>query len=94
MPDHIHLLFLQHPSRSIAEIVRKIKGRSSFWINQSGLCTQKFGWHPGYAAFAVSESQVPKVFDYIDKQQAHHLKESFQQEFNHLVALHGLSPVV
>lgn len=92
MPDHIHMLFLQNPSRSIAEIVRKIKGSSSFWINQNKLSAQKFAWQTGYAAFAVSESQVQRVFDYISNQQEHHLKEDFAKEYHHIIELHGLRP--
>lgn len=93
MPDHIHVLFLQNPARSMAEIVRKIKGSSSFWINQNKLCVQKFSWQVGYAAFAVSESQVQRVFDYISNQKEHHLKEDFKEEHNHIIELHGLKPL-
>ena len=93
MPDHIHLLFLQNPARSIAEIVKKIKGGSSFWINENRLCAQKFSWQAGYAAFAVSESQVQRVFDYISNQKEHHLKESFSEEYHHIIELHGLKPI-
>jgi len=91
--DHIHMLFLQNPGRSITEIVRKIKHASSCWVNQNNLATQKFGWQKGYAAFAVSESQVQRVFDYIRNQKTHHLKESYTKEIHHLIELHGLKPL-
>ena len=93
MPDHIHLLFLQNPSRSVAEIVRKVKGSSTYWINQNKLLPQRFSWQKGYAAFAVSESQVQRVFDYIRNQKSHHAHETFAREFAHLVELHGLKPL-
>jgi REP element-mobilizing transposase RayT len=92
MPDHLHLLFLQHPSRSMAEIVRRIKGNSSNWINQQRLCAARFSWQPGYAAFSVSESQVQRVFDYIRHQRQHHGREDYQKEYSHIIALHGLKP--
>ncbi|MEJ7644153.1 MAG: IS200/IS605 family transposase [Chryseolinea sp.] len=92
MPDHIHLLFLQHPSRSMGEIVKKIKSTSSLWINHNKLCIQKFSWNAGYAAFSVSESQVQRVFDYISNQKDHHLRESLQQEYAHILDLHGVLP--
>jgi putative transposase len=92
MPDHIHVLFLQNPAKSMAEIVKKIKGSSSFWINENKLCIQKFSWQAGYAAFAVSESQVQRVFDYIANQMEHHLKEDFAEEYRHIIELHGLKP--
>jgi putative transposase len=90
MPEHIHLLFLQNPARSMAEVVKKIKSTSSFFVNESHLCPQKFYWQPGYAAFAVSESQVQKVYEYISNQEEHHLKEKFVSEYQLLLQLHGL----
>jgi len=92
MPDHIHVLFLQHPARSMGEIVKKIKSTSSLWINHNKLCIQKFSWHTGYAAFSVSESQVQRVFDYISNQKEHHLRETLQEEYTHILDLHGVLP--
>ena len=90
MPDHIHILFLQTPNKSIAEIVKNLKGNSSHWVNQNDLCTQKFSWQTGYAAFAVIESQVSRVYEYFTNQKEHHLKQNFLMEYDHLIELHGL----
>jgi len=90
MPEHIHILFLQNPARSISEIIKKIKSTSSFFINENHLSPQKFYWQPGYAAYGVSESQVQKVYDYISNQHEHHEKEKFNEEYQHLLRLHGL----
>jgi REP element-mobilizing transposase RayT len=90
MADHLHLLFLLHPRRSVGEVMRKLKGSSSRWINQHQLSIQKFGWQPGFTAFSVSESQVQRVFDYITHQKELHLRESFEEEHRHIVALHNL----
>jgi putative transposase len=35
MPDHIHCLFLLSPQKSIAEVVKQIKGSSSHFINHN-----------------------------------------------------------
>lgn len=90
MADHIHLLFLLHPRRSTTDVMRKLKGQSSRWINQNRLTIQKFQWQPGYTAFSVSESQVQKVFDYIVHQKDHHTRESFEEELQHIVSLHNI----
>ena len=90
MPEHVHILFLQNPSRSIAEIIKKIKSTSSFFINENHLSPQKFYWQPGYAAYGVSESQVQKAYEYINNQQEHHEREKFVAEYQHLMQLHGL----
>lgn len=90
MPDHIHILFLQSPTKSLAEIVKNIKGSSSHWVNQHNLTQQKFSWQAGYAAFAVSESQLARAYDYIANQKEHHLLQDFMTEYNHIIELHGL----
>src|SRR5262245_15414251 len=68
MADHVHLLFLLHPRRSVGDVMRRMKGQSSRWINQNHLSIQKFAWQPGFSAFSVSESQVQRVYDYIINQ--------------------------
>jgi putative transposase len=82
MPDHVHCLFLLSPQKSIAEVIKQIKGSSSHYINQNNLISEKFAWQTGYAAYSVSESSVEKVFHYIYNQKKHHQKKTFQQEFD------------
>ena len=90
MPDHIHCLFVMSPQKSIAEIIKQVKGSSSYFINQNNLIPEKFSWQTGYAAYSVSESIVEKVFLYIKNQRQHHEKKSFQQEYNEFLKLYGL----
>jgi putative transposase len=93
MADHVHLLFLLHPRRSVGDVMRRMKGQSSRWINQNHLSIQKFAWEPGFTAFSVSESQVQKVYDYIINQKEHHLHESFEEEHRHIISLHNVVPL-
>jgi len=90
MPDHIHCLFLLSPQKSIAEVVKQIKGSSSHFVNQNNLILEKFAWQTGYAAYSVSESVVDKVFQYIKNQKQHHTKKTFQQEYDEFMKLYGL----
>lgn len=90
MPDHVHVLFLQNPQKTISEIVKQIKGSSSHFINREDLILEKFAWQTGYAAFSVSESQLDAVYYYIKNQKQHHLKKNGQDEFDDFVKLHGL----
>jgi putative transposase len=46
VPDHIHLLFLLSPKRSVSEVMKQIKGSSSHWINSEKLTKEKFEWKP------------------------------------------------
>lgn len=90
MPDHIHVLFLLNPKKSLSDVIRQAKGGSSHCINGENLILEKFAWQTGCAAFAVSESQLDGVFNYIKNQKQHHLKKNSQQEFDEFVKLHGL----
>lgn len=90
MPDHVHVLFLQNPQKTITDIVKQIKGSSSHFINREELILEKFAWQTGFAAFSVSESQLNAVYNYIKNQKQHHLKKNGQAEFDEFVKLHGL----
>lgn len=89
MADHIHVLFLLNPQKSIAEIIKQAKGSSSHYINQENLIPEKFSWQTGYAVFSVSGSFVEKVSLYIETQKEHHAKKSFLSEFNEILIAHG-----
>jgi len=90
MPDHVHCLFLLSPQKSIAEVVKQIKGSSSHFVNQANLIPDKFAWQTGYAAYSVSESMVQKVFQYVKNQKQHHQKQTFQQEYDDFKKLYGV----
>ncbi|MBN2041123.1 MAG: IS200/IS605 family transposase [Spirochaetes bacterium] len=91
MPDHVHILFTQNPSMSIAQIVKNLKGVSSHRINQNNFTPLKFTWQTGYAAFSVSESQLKRVYRYILNQKKHHIKRTFENEFNGILKINNLS---
>lgn len=89
MPDHVHCLFLLNPQKSIAGVIKQIKGSSSHFINQNNLIPEKFAWQTGYAAYSISESVLQKVINYIKNQKSHHSKKSFQQEYDEFLQLYG-----
>jgi putative transposase len=78
MPDHIHCLFLLSPLKSIAEVIKQIKGSSSHYVNQNNLIAERFAWQTGYAAYSVSEAVVDRVFHYILNQKQHHERKSYR----------------
>lgn len=87
MPDHIHALFLLSPKKSIAGIIKQIKGSSSYYINLNNLIAEKFVWQTGYAAYSVSDSAVERVYVYIRNQKQHHKKITFDQEYEKYLTL-------
>ena len=87
MEDHIHLLLRIPPTLALAKAVLAIKSNSSRWASEEG---HKFAWQQGYGAFSVSSSIVPTVVRYIQNQEAHHRKMSFDAEFLALLKKHGM----
>jgi putative transposase len=78
--DHVHILTFLSADVSVAEAVRVVKSNSSRWVHQSHRGRRAFAWQAGYSAFTVSESNFGDVSRYIDDQEEHHRKQSFQEE--------------
>lgn len=81
MPEHVHILIGLRPTQSISELMQKVKGDSSKWINQKGFVVGKFSWQEGYGAFSYGKSQVDDVIEYIKKQEIHHQRKTFKEEY-------------
>ena len=79
--DHAHILCSLHRTVTQSDLVKEIKTHSSIWIKTKGVQYTDFYWQNGYAAFSVSESQVPIISRYIQNQKEHHQKQSFEQEY-------------
>ena len=87
--DHIHLLVQLHQQPSIADCARLIKSNSSKWLREDH-DDRWLGWQDGYGAFSVSQSNVPDVRTYIQNQEQHHARTSFQDEFRSLLKRHNI----
>lgn len=81
MPDHLHLFFGFRPTQSLSDLMRKVKGESSEWINKQRLTPSHFHWQEGYGAFSYARSQVHDVIYYIQTQEEHHRKRTFREEY-------------
>jgi putative transposase len=88
--NHLHLLAKFHPAMAVSEMLQRIKGNSSKWINEGQRANGYFAWQRGYGAFSVSESAVDSVSQYIDMQAEHHQKMTFQEEFVALLKKHHI----
>jgi REP element-mobilizing transposase RayT len=90
MADHAHILLQLPSSLSIADAMRVAKTNSSRWVREKWPGA-RFSWQTGYGAFSVSRSNVPDVMEYIRKQDEHHKRISFQDEFLALLKKHGVT---
>ena len=79
--EHVHCLISLGTDQTIETLMKLIKGESSFWINQNNLTKTKFKWQDEYFVASVSESNIEKVRRYIARQEQHHSKVSFEEEF-------------
>jgi REP element-mobilizing transposase RayT len=79
--DHVHLFIGLKPSISISDLVRDVKNNMSNFINEQKYTPDRFSWQEGYGAFSYGHSQIDQVYQYILKQEEHHHKKSFREEY-------------
>ena len=87
--DHIHCLISLGKEQSISKVVQLIKGESSHWINENKLTKSKLIWQDDYWAVGVSESHLITVRQYIQNQENHHKKVSFNEEIELFMKKYG-----
>jgi len=85
--NHVHILFHVPPIFALAKAVALLKANSSKWMGEHGI---EFSWQEGCGAFSVSSSNLDQVTRYIQNQEAHHRKTSFEDEFRALLQKHGV----
>ena len=89
--DHVHMLCKLSRSLALADWVKELKQTSNVWARRIlRPVNGKLAWQIGYGAFSVSESNVESVKDYIARQEEHHRKESFKDEFRAFLRKHRI----
>lgn len=79
--EHVHALVSLGGKQTIADVAHQLKGESSYWINRQGFLRGKFSWQDDYFAASVSKSALSGVREYISKQESHHKKVTFAEEY-------------
>jgi len=54
--EHVHCLINLPANICLSDFVKRIKGASSFWINNQLNLSVKFSWQRAYGAYSVSAS--------------------------------------
>ena len=88
--DHVHLLLSLPATMPISKAMQLIKGGSSKWVHETFPEHRQFAWQEKYGAFSVSESRVESIIQYIQSQEEHHHKMTFQEEFLALLKKHRI----
>jgi len=88
--DHVHLAFRLHPTLALSNYVNILKTESSKWMKTQPEGLTDFAWQHGYGSFSLSRSHLAALCGYIDKQEEHHRKETFQDELRRICTLNGV----
>lgn len=86
--DHVHILFLLSKNLALAKVVEDVKKVSSKWIKTQGVEFHDFHWQNGYGSFSVSQSNAPAVTRYIQNQETHHRRRTYQEELREFLRKH------
>jgi putative transposase len=89
--DHVHPLACLSRTQTAADLIKEVKRGSSIWIKERDATMCDFCWQNGYGAFSIGYSQIEGVRRYIDQQEEHHRKLSFQDEFRPLLKRYEVS---
>jgi len=87
--DHVHVLCMLSKNLALAKLVEELKTGSSKWLKTKGPHLHSFHWQNGYGGFSVSTSLLIAVSQYMEQQEEHHRKMSFQDEYRKLLDKHG-----
>lgn len=79
--DHLHIFYGHNPNISLSDTVKELKRRTTVFINNQHYFTNRFRWQSGYGAFSYSKSHIHRVYNYIERQEEHHLTKSFEKEY-------------
>jgi putative transposase len=66
-----------------------IKGESSFWINRKKLTQMRFAWQDEYFVVSVNPDSVERVRRYIAKQEEHHSRLAYNDQFENFLLRAG-----
>lgn len=78
--DHVHMLIGLKPTHRLSDVMRELKSESSKWLKEQ-LGSSVFAWQDGYGAFSVSAPNLENIRNYVQKQEEHHRKQTFQEEY-------------
>ena len=88
--DHVHLAIRLSRMITMAKLVEHLKTSSSKWLKDEAFASRTFAWQRGYAVFSVGPSDLPALRRYIESQDEHHRKHSFQDELRAFLLKYGV----
>ncbi|HVK85602.1 MAG TPA: IS200/IS605 family transposase [Kofleriaceae bacterium] len=83
MSEHVHLVVELPPVSAPSEFIGAVKGFSSHSVNRQTriLMPTTFKWQTEYSVFTFSESELPIIVNYVERQQQHHATGTLRKRF-------------
>lgn len=88
--DHVHLAIRLSKTATLSKTISEAKTGTSKWLKEISPKLSEFSWQEGYGAFSVSPKDLDAVIAYIERQEEHHKKISFQDEFRKFLKQYGM----
>jgi len=88
--DPVHLAVRHSRTITVAQLVESLKTGSSKWLKAQSPTLANFAWQNGYGAFSVGPSDLEALRTYIDAQEEHHRKHTFQEEYRAFLKKYGV----
>ncbi len=85
--NHVHLLIELSNLDRFTALLRNVKSSSTTWLKQKYPDCRFFAWQDGYGSYSVSFSQLERTREYIRKQEEHHQRHSFEEEYLNFLKL-------
>jgi REP element-mobilizing transposase RayT len=91
--NHVHLLISLSNLNHYSDVIRDVKAGSSLWVRKTvpGVGAKEFGWQEGYGSFCVNYSSIDSVKRYIQNQEEHHRKHTYEEEFIRFLEAHNIA---
>ncbi len=88
--NHVHLAVRLSRMITIAGLVQELKSSSSRWLKTQSPRLSKFRWQEGYSVFSVRASGLNTLVRYIENQEEHHRKRTFEREHRAILEKEGI----
>ncbi len=83
--QHLHALISLGSTQNISDVMQRIKGESSFWINKNNLTKHRFEWQDDFYCVSIGVPQLVGIRKYIQNQEGHHAVVKWEDELEELI---------
>jgi len=88
--DHVHLAVRLSRTITVAQLVESLKTGSSKWLKAQSPTLANFAWQNGCGAFSVGPSDLEALRSYVDAQEEHRRKHTFQEGYRAFLHKYGV----